>query len=138
MPIVRVYGLRPTTPPGDLIAWQSKFTDLVRTLPGQLDACVHVAFPSDLLEQIGKELTIIVEGIRCVYGDGMNGDYRDRLALALASFLFDSVRPRPERVPCSCQCRPDEWHHRRSDSRSRQSVIVVVPIAWPPGQAFFD
>ena len=118
MPIVRVYGLRPTTPPGDLIAWQSRFTDLVRTLPGHLDACVHVAFPSDLLEPLGTELTIIVEGIRCVYGDGFNSAYRDRLALDLASFLFDSVRPQPERVHAVVHL-------------DQMSGIIVVPTPAP-------
>ncbi len=98
MAFVRVYGLRPTTPPGDLIAWRSRFMDMVRTLPGQSDPCVHVSFPSDLLEQLGNEITIIVEGIRTVCGDGLNSAYRDRLALDLASVLSESAQPRPERV----------------------------------------
>ncbi len=81
MPIIRIMGLNPQTPAGELLLFQRRLQDAVLVIP-ELSlsdpAQVSVVFVAELLPPLGTDVVVAIEGL--FYTPARTAEVRQRLA----------------------------------------------------------
>jgi hypothetical protein len=66
MPLIRITGLNPQAPTGELLAFQRRIQDMVLAIP-ELElkdpSQVTVSFVAELLPPVGTDVIVVVEGL---------------------------------------------------------------------------